>query len=243
MKEKWITVNGIGQVKLVKNKRSKQIRITVKPSGEVRVSIPWHMTYESGINFLLSRKDWILETLAHYQNHPPKQNSFQPGVLFQTRNRTYELAVSIRTDNRLIISFPEKRCVLELPANKSPEKPELQGTITKVLTEQLRMEAKQYLPKRTRELAEQLNFRYNRVFIKNNKSNWGSCSNLGNINLNLHLMRLPDSFIDFVIVHELLHTIIPNHGPEFKAAMQRFFPQSKAIEKELKKYHPRFFTN
>ena len=243
MNEKWITIEGIGQVKLVKNKRAKQLRITVKPSGEVRVSMPWYTTYESGVSFLLNRKDWVQDTLAHYQNHPPRQNNFQPGVLFSTRYRTYELAVSKRTDNRLIISFPGNRCILELPENRSPEKPALKQTIEKVLTEQLRKEAKQYLPRRTKELAKQLHFRYNQVFIKNNKSNWGSCSSQKNINLNLHLMRLPDSFIDFVIVHELVHTIIPNHGSEFKATMQRFFPQAKAIEKELKKYHPRFFTN
>jgi predicted metal-dependent hydrolase len=243
MSEKWISVEDIGPVRLVKNKRSKQLRITVKPSGEVRVSMPWYTTFDSGISFLLSRKEWILETLAHYQNHPPHHNSFQPGVLFQTRNRTYELAVSNRTDDRLIISFPENRCILEFPGNRSPEKPELHQTIIRVLTEQLRKEAKGYLPKRTRELAEQLNFKYKQVFIKNNKSNWGSCSSLGNINLNLHLMRLPDIFIDFVIVHELLHTVIPNHGPEFKATMQRFFPEAKIMEKELKKYHPRFFSN
>jgi hypothetical protein len=243
MKEKWISVEDIGQVKLVKNKRSKQLRITVKPSGEVRVSMPWYASYESGISFLMKRKEWVLDTLAHYQNHPLRQNSFQPGVLFQTRYKTYELAVSKRTGNRLIITFPENRCVLEFPENRSPDSQGLQEAITNVLTELLRKEARLYLPKRTKELAEQLHFRYNRVFIKNNKSNWGSCSSLGNINLNLHLMRLPDPFIDFVIVHELVHTVIPNHGQEFKAAMQRFFPEAKTMEKELKNYHPRFFTN
>ena len=243
MKEKLITVDGIGTVKLVKNKRSTQLRITVKPSGEVRVSMPWYTTYESGLSFLLKRKEWVADTIEHYKTHPTRHNAFQPGVLFHTRNRTYELAVSERNDNRLIISFPENRCVLEFPGNRSPEKPALQEAIINVLTEQLRKEAKIYLPKRTKELADKLHFRYNRVFIKNNKSNWGSCSSLKNINLNLHLMRLPDPFIDFVIVHELLHTIIPNHGPEFKKAMLRFFPQSQKMEKELKKYHPRFFTN
>lgn len=58
-------------------------------------------------------------------------------------------------------------------------------------------------------------FNYNKVFIKNNKSKWGSCSSLRNINLNMHLVNLPDELRDFVIIHELCHLVYCNHGPGF----------------------------
>jgi hypothetical protein len=102
----------------------------------------------------------------------------------------------------------------------------------------LRQDAKDYLPARTSDISGMMGLNYKRVFIKNNKTNWGSCSSLGNINLNLHLMRLPDRLIDFVIVHELLHTIIPNHGSKFKEMMNRSFPDAKQLNSELKKYSP-----
>ena len=58
-------------------------------------------------------------------------------------------------------------------------------------------------------------FRYNRVAIKNNSSNWGSCSTLRNINLNMNLVRLPQELMDYVIAHELCHLVYPNHSDRF----------------------------
>ena len=67
---------------------------------------------------------------------------------------------------------------------------------------------------------EQIEAMYGRVFIKNNSSNWGSCSARGNINLNLNLVRLPQLLRDHVILHELCHLRHPNHGPEFHALLE-----------------------
>lgn len=87
--------------------------------------------------------------------------------------------------------------------------------------EQLRAEAKRVLPERLAELAEAYGFSYNRVFIKHNRSNWGSCSTRGNINLNLNLVRLPGLLQDYVMLHELTHLREMNHGPRFHAALEQ----------------------
>ena len=58
-----------------------------------------------------------------------------------------------------------------------------------------------------------------RVAIKNNVSNWGSCSSKGNINLNMRLILLPEHLQDYVILHELCHIRYPNHGPAFHALL------------------------
>ena len=87
--------------------------------------------------------------------------------------------------------------------------------------EAMRQEAKMLLPRRLSELAVRYGFSYGRVFIKHNSSNWGSCSALGNINLNLNLVRLPQLLRDHVILHELCHLKHPNHGPEFHALLER----------------------
>lgn len=82
--------------------------------------------------------------------------------------------------------------------------------------------AKKELPVRLEHLHQklshqfpQLDFSYNKVFIKNNRSNWGSCSAKRNINLNMRLVKLPQELCDFIIIHELCHLIHRNHGTEF----------------------------
>ena len=71
--------------------------------------------------------------------------------------------------------------------------------------EALRAEAKAWLVPRLAQLAAKHGFTYNRVFIKNNVSNWGSCSTKGNINLNMQLMRLPEELRDYVILDSAIY--------------------------------------
>ena len=102
--------------------------------------------------------------------------------------------------------------------------------------EELRAKAKEVLPPRLAELAARYGFTYNRVRIKHNSSNWGSCSELGNINLNLNLMRIPEELRDFVMLHELCHLKYLNHGPEFHALLESVCPDHKARQQALKSY-------
>jgi hypothetical protein len=86
--------------------------------------------------------------------------------------------------------------------------------------ERLRKDAKLILPARCRALAERYGFSVNKIFIKHNRSNWGSCSSKQNINLNLNLVRLPLELRDYVILHELGHLRHMNHGPEFHRLLE-----------------------
>ncbi|MCD6308004.1 MAG: M48 family metallopeptidase, partial [Candidatus Latescibacteria bacterium] len=78
-----------------------------------------------------------------------------------------------------------------------------------------REEARAILTTRLDELARRHGFAYNRVFIRKQKTRWGSCSARNNINLNMRLCALPRELMDYVLLHELLHTKIRNHGPRF----------------------------
>ena len=102
--------------------------------------------------------------------------------------------------------------------------------------ERLRAAAKAYLPGRLRELADAYGFDFRQVRIKHNISNWGSCSSLGNINLNLNLMRVPAELQDYVMLHELCHLKYMNHGPEFHALLEQVCPHHKMLGKTLKNY-------
>lgn len=78
---------------------------------------------------------------------------------------------------------------------------------------------------------------YRRLALKNNSSNWGSCSSLKNINLNIRLMLIPEHLRDYIILHELCHLRHPNHGPDFHRLLDRHLDgKEKEFSKEIKNY-------
>lgn len=84
----------------------------------------------------------------------------------------------------------------------------------------IRKKAKELLPVRLAALASMYGFAYNSVAVKNNSSNWGSCSTRGNINLNLRLAAVPEPLGDYVMLHELCHLRHPDHGAAFHALQE-----------------------
>ena len=97
-------------------------------------------------------------------------------------------------------------------------------------------QARRILVARLGELAARHGFSYNRVFIRNQKTRWGSCSRKNNINLNAKLVQLPRSLMDYTILHELVHTRIKNHGPGFWEALAKYLPNPKALDRQLNAY-------
>ena len=75
-----------------------------------------------------------------------------------------------------------------------------------------------------------------RITLKDNKSNWGSCSAKGNINLNIRLHLLPPHLRDYVILHELCHLHHLNHGPEFHRLLESVCPMHLTLKKELNRF-------
>ena len=86
--------------------------------------------------------------------------------------------------------------------------------------ESLRRQAKSELPPRLSVLAARYGFTYNRVTIKHNATNWGSCSSKGNINLNINIVRLPRILQDYVLLHELCHLRHLDHGHAFHLLLE-----------------------
>ncbi len=99
-----------------------------------------------------------------------------------------------------------------------------------------RTNARKTLVKRLDELAVQHGFSYNRVFVRNQKTRWGSCSVKNNINLNINLMNLPAKLMDYVLLHELMHTRIKNHGKTFWREMDLLLGNARQLDKELRRY-------
>lgn len=104
--------------------------------------------------------------------------------------------------------------------------------------ERMRQEAKANLPRRVAELAHMHGFHYDGLTIRDSKTRWGSCSSKNTISLSLYLMQVPEHLQDYVILHELCHTVHHDHSPRFWALMDTVTNgKAHAFRAELHKYH------
>ncbi len=110
----------------------------------------------------------------------------------------------------------------------------IEFTIKEEFRKYLRNKAKTYLPKRLEEIAQQFGYKYNKVALKFMKSRWGSCSYKNNINLNISLVTLENELIDYVLLHELVHTVEKNHGEAFWARVLIHMPDARIRRRALK---------
>lgn len=106
------------------------------------------------------------------------------------------------------------------------------------LTNKEKKQIAETLRRRVDILAKQYGFKYQRIFVRHQKTVWGSCSQQKNININLELHRLPDYLRDYVILHELVHTRYLHHGAAFWQMLERYVPQAKKFNRELNHYQP-----
>ncbi len=96
--------------------------------------------------------------------------------------------------------------------------------------------ARQLLTKRLYELAQKYDFQYNKVSIRSQKTRWGSCSSKNNISLNKKLLHLPNDLIDYILLHELVHTRVKNHSKDFWNELETVVPNARSIDKQLREY-------
>lgn len=82
--------------------------------------------------------------------------------------------------------------------------------------------------------AEKMGVRFNRIFIKDQKTLWGSCSAKGNLNFNRRVARAPAEIVDYLVIHELAHLLEMNHSKRFWAHVARQCPDYKAHRKWLR---------
>jgi len=90
---------------------------------------------------------------------------------------------------------------------------------------------------RLEELAKRHGFHYNRLFIRRQRTRWSSCSPNNNISINIKLARLPDELIDYVLLHELLHTRVKSHGSRFWRDLDSILGDARALDARLKNYN------
>jgi predicted metal-dependent hydrolase len=234
MPEKIIHIEGVGSVLFRQSRRARHLNISIRPFVGARVSIPLGMSYNSAIRFVNERKLWIKKHLARMKEFENLETKFDENSSYSTKHHKLILRKTDRKSISVKLSMGKINVVY--PTEIDPNSIELQTAIRKGIERALKIEAKEHLPNKVKELADKYGFKFNKLALKNIKSRWGSCSRKNNINLNIHLMRLPGHLINYVILHELVHTVHHNHSVRFWSILNSVTGSAKSLDKELRKY-------
>lgn len=151
---------------------------------------------------------------------------FKPKQKVMLLGRTYSLAFADQRSYSDIV-FIERDKIKVYKSSPS-------YTHSNVLKQWLRNVAKDYIPKRTEELADRYGFNYKKIFVRSQKTRWGSCSSQKNLNFNWRLILTPRNCCDYVIIHELCHLKEMNHSQKFWNLVEQCMPSYQNAERWLK---------
>ncbi len=228
MPSKTFDIDDIGQVRVVKSKRSRNLRISIRPDGIVRVSTPSWISYGHALDFVVSRKHWI-------QKNQDKLEVLSDGDRIGKAHRIVTIPASVRRPNTRII---DNRIVMKHPYAAEVSSNPIQKLLLKKSIEALTIEASALLPNRLANLARENGFSYKSVQIKTLRSRWGSCNSQNEITLSCFLMQLSWKEIDYVIIHELAHTQVMAHDKDFWKIVADVIPDVKEVKRELRTKKP-----
>ena len=170
-------------------------------------------------------------------------------VTFVRSPRARRIGIRIRADGEIRVTIPMRGSFAQARKFVSEKQEWIAGHLAaarkrqKTATDLARAAAglapdaaRKRITTRLEELAKRFSFTYNRVTFRHQKTRWGSCSAKNNLSLNLKLALLEDELLDLILVHELLHTEIKNHGPEFKQRMEELIPGAARLDRRLKDF-------
>ncbi len=174
------------------------------------------------------------------------------GIPYTLRNTARKMRVSIRIDSAGTLVVSKSRWISVRQAERVVERnlvwietkmKEMNARPKKLLEHYSRADflayretARKLVSERLKYFNQTYRFDIGRISIRNQKSRWGSCSMLGNVNFNYKLALLPPALSDYVIVHELCHIGEMNHGPKFWALVARAIPDWVDRRRALKAY-------
>ena len=224
-----ITDEEFGKITVRRSAKATQVRLRVAPDGTLRASMPMYAPLFLLKRLLKTSRNELRELLE--QSNPKYE--FKDG---QQIGKSHTIIV--RPSTRLSAKVKGQHILVELPEGSSLQDSDVERVVRDGVIAALRLEAKSYLPKRLAYLATQLGFSYERVRFSHASGRWGSCSSTGTISLNIALMKLPFEIIDYVLVHELAHTVQMNHSQDFWELVEQGDPGYKMHRKVLKTQAP-----
>lgn len=224
-----ITDEEFGTITVRRSARARNVRLRVAPNGQLRASLPLYAPMLLVKRLLKSSRPKIREMLSEHNQDVLYVAGMQIG-------KSHSLVIKPSLGSNLSVDTHGQQIIVTLPNDRSIEDSDVQAKIRETVIAALRREAKSYLPRRLKYLAQAYGYNYDAIRFSHASSRWGSCSSSGTISMNIALMKLPFELIDYVLVHELSHTMQMNHSPEFWKLVKAGDPQYIRHRNELKNH-------
>lgn len=226
--------------------RARRASIRVSHRGAVEVVVPRGFDTHRVPAFVNAHADWIERRVARAQRECA---SLEPEPADGRPSRIELRAVRQEWGVRYLPSAASRITVTERSSGESHQRHELRLTgpvhdtmaCREALRRWLQRSGRRYLEPRLDSLAAQHDFEFERVTVRLQKSRWGSCSSRGTISLNAKCLFLPPELVDHLLLHELCHTVHPNHSANFHALLEQHSPRARDLRTQLRegwKYVP-----
>jgi hypothetical protein len=212
-------------IRYVRHTRARRYILRVQPDGLVRVTVPRRGSHREAHAFAQRNTDWIARQLQKRQEQTSQLDLWKHGTEILYRGEKVAIKVS-QAHGSTFVQFAEQIVPVSDP-----------GQLRSVIEHHLRKLATGELTERTLALAAHHGLAVTRITIRSQHSRWGSCSRQGTISLNWRLIQTPDSVRDYIILHELAHTVEHNHSQRFWRLVGRLCPQFHEAEQWIKQHH------
>lgn len=218
-----------GVITIRRSNLAKSLKVSVAPNGTIRISMPKYAPQFLAKRLLNSSRASIRTLIQASEPVAEYHDGMQIG-------KSHSIAV--RNASTFSVKRSGQVIYVSLPPDSSLTDTAVKNDIREATQQAIRKEAKSYLPKRLKFLADQHGYSYNSVRFSHASTRWGSCSSNGTISLNIALMKLDFDLIDYVLLHELTHTIHMNHSDSFWSTLAITDPQFKHHKASLKNETP-----
>ena len=220
-----------GTVVVTRNPRARRIIMRVR-DGAIQMTVPTLATKSDMERALQQCGEKLLQQMQ-------KQKPAIIDTNYCIESDNFSLRIEEHGQDKFILRQKGNCCVLLCPEGTRFDSDKTQEWLRKVIRNAMTKVAKKVLPQRLETLARKHGFSYNRCTLRDVHTRWGSCSSKGNINLNIYLVLLPDRLVNYVVLHELCHTIEMNHSEQFWTLLDKAVAPAKAKElrAELKKHN------
>lgn len=225
----------LGKIIVKPNIRAKRI-IARRKAEHILLTVP------SG--FKLKRLPSVLDEMRPrlIKINPAKSQLITEDSVIETFSFTARLSRTHLVDN-VKIRLKNGDLTVFIPLHFDLESDDSQHIVKEMIKHAMRHEAKRVLPQKTLAFAKKFKLQVSDVKINKSVSRWGSCSRKKNINFSLFLMLLPEKYIDYVVLHELAHTVELNHSEKFWKLLSEFCGEdARKLSKEVKENTPEVYS-
>ncbi|OQX14460.1 MAG: hypothetical protein BWK76_14675 [Desulfobulbaceae bacterium A2] len=216
----------------LRRKRVKNINLRVYADGRVTVSAPARMPLVVLHAFVAGKLAWVRVQRERLRQRPPRDADHAVASPWLLWGRPCQFIVQ-ECQVRPKVALEEDRLLLTVrPGTDEPRRAAL---LEHWLCEQLR-QASEPLVRRWEKI---MGVRATRVAVRRMTSRWGSCTPAtGAIRLNVALIRWPPEYLEYVVVHELVHLLEASHNDRFWSLMDQYLPQWRVLRQQLHCWPP-----